>query len=57
MTHLDEIRSDPVPTNQISQHLPENMRLERGLYLKGPGSGTSVVRENPSMSHRGLASR
>ncbi|KAG8724127.1 RNA polymerase III subunit C82 [Ceratobasidium sp. 395] len=45
MTHLDEIRSDPVPTNQISQHLPENARLERGLYLKGPGSGTSVIRE------------
>jgi DNA-directed RNA polymerase III subunit RPC3 len=34
-----------VPTNQISQHLPENARLERGLYLKGSGSGTSVIRE------------
>ncbi|KAG9084886.1 RNA polymerase III subunit C82 [Ceratobasidium sp. UAMH 11750] len=43
MTHLDEIRSDPVPTNQISQHLPEKMRLERGI--KGSGSGTSVIRE------------
>ncbi|KAG8738592.1 RNA polymerase III subunit C82 [Ceratobasidium sp. 414] len=45
MTHLDEIRSDLVPTNQISQHLPENVRLERGLYLKGSGSGTSAIRE------------
>ncbi|KAJ1307949.1 hypothetical protein OPQ81_002026 [Rhizoctonia solani] len=45
MTQLDEIRSDPVPTNQISQHIPENAHLERGLYLKGSGSGTSVIRE------------
>ncbi|CAE6341174.1 unnamed protein product [Rhizoctonia solani] len=45
MTHLDEIRSDPVPINQISQQIPENAHLERGLYLKGSGSGTSVIRE------------
>ncbi|KAF8599598.1 hypothetical protein BDV93DRAFT_497587 [Ceratobasidium sp. AG-I] len=45
MTHLDEVRSDPIATNQISQHLPEDARLERGLYMKGSGSGTSVIRE------------
>ncbi|QRV90096.1 DNA-directed RNA polymerase III subunit C3 [Ceratobasidium sp. AG-Ba] len=45
MTHLDEVRSDPVPTNQISQHLPEKARLERGLDLSNTSSGTSVIRE------------
>ncbi|KAB5593960.1 DNA-directed RNA polymerase III subunit C3 [Ceratobasidium theobromae] len=45
MTHLDEVRSDPVPTNQISQQFPENIRLERGIYLKGSSSGISVIRE------------
>ncbi|KAF8734231.1 RNA polymerase III subunit RPC82, partial [Rhizoctonia solani] len=45
MTQFDEIRSDPIPTNQISQQIPENAHLERGLYLKGSGVGTSVIRE------------
>ncbi|CAE6470055.1 unnamed protein product [Rhizoctonia solani] len=45
MIQLDEIRSDAIPTNQITQQIPENAHLERGLYLKASGSETSVIRE------------